>query len=246
MADTGAAQRRVALVTGASGALGGELARVLDAEGFSLALHFHQNAEHAERLREELRHPAILLGADVRQWEQAKAAVAEAAERLGPVDVLVNCAGARADGLMATQGPKEWRDVVEVNLFGTFHMCRAAVPQMLRRRWGRIINVVSPAALVASRGQTAYSAAKAGVIGLTRTLARECGSRGVTVNALSPGFMRTSMTQDVDLEENQDLWRRLAVPRETQPSEVAASIGFFLGNPYVTGQTISVDGGISL
>lgn len=246
MTDTSAAGRRVALVTGASGGLGGEIARVLDAEGFSLALHFHQNAERAEHLRAALRHPSVLVGADVTQWEQARAAVAEAAERLGPVDVLVNCAGARADGLMASQGAEEWRGVVEVNLFGTFHMCRAAVPQMLRRRWGRIINVVSPVALVASRGQTAYAAAKSGVVGLTRTLAKECGRRGVTVNALSPGFMRTAMTRDVEPEDIKDLWSRLAVLRVTEPSEVATAIGFLIGNAYVTGQTISVDGGISL
>ncbi|MEU5896767.1 SDR family NAD(P)-dependent oxidoreductase [Streptomyces sp. SID335] len=245
MTDRDTTRRRVALVTGASGALGGEIARSLDAKGFSLALHFHQNPDPAERLRSTLHHPAALVRADVTQWDQAKAAVEEA-QRLGPVDVLVNCAGARSDGLMATQNTKEWREVVEINLFGTFHMCRAAVPQMLRGRWGRIINVVSPAALVASRGQTAYAAAKAGVVGLTRTLARECGRRGVTVNALSPGYMRTAMTRDVEPEDIKDLWLRLAVPRETEPSEVAPAIGFLVDNAYVTGQTISVDGGISL
>jgi 3-oxoacyl-[acyl-carrier protein] reductase len=242
---TVAGERRVALVTGASGALGGEVARVLDARGFSIAVHYRNNAEGAAKLRAELKNPAILVGADVASWEEVNLAAQTAAEQLGPVDVLVNCAGMRRDGLMATQGVVEWRTVMEVNLLGTFHMCRAVVPQMLLRRWGRIINVVSPAGLVGVRGQTAYSASKAGIIGLTRSLAAECGRRGVTVNALSPGFMRTAMTSDVTRESVEVISARLAIPRITDPQEVAVAVTFLLDCDYVTGQTISVDGGIA-
>jgi 3-oxoacyl-[acyl-carrier protein] reductase len=236
---------RVALVTGASGALGAEVARVLDAKGFSVALHYRKNAEAAAKLRAELKNPSVLVGADVACWDEARQAVETVADELGPVDVLVNSAGMRSDGLMATQRAREWRDVVEVNLFGTFHMCRAVVPQMLHRRWGRIINVVSPAGLVGVPGQTAYSASKSGVIGLTRSLARECGRRGVTVNALSPGFMETAMTSDVTEKVVKTIGDRLAIPRVTEPQEVAIAITFLIDCDYVTGQTISVDGGIA-
>jgi 3-oxoacyl-[acyl-carrier protein] reductase len=136
--------------------------------------------------------------------------------------------------------------VIETNLIGSFHTCRVAVPQMLRRRWGRVVNVVSPSGLIATAGQTAYSASKAGLIGFTRTLAAECGRRGVTVNALSPGFMETGMTRDLPERVREAMKEKLPIPRFTTPDEVAASVGLFLDNDYVTGQVVSVDGGISI
>jgi 3-oxoacyl-[acyl-carrier protein] reductase len=147
---------------------------------------------------------------------------------------------------MAIQSPESWREVIDTNLMGTFHVCRVVLPGMLRRRWGRIVNVVSPSGLIATPGQTAYSASKAGMIGLTRTLAAECGRRGVTVNALSPGFMETRMTASASERFKRTMAENLPVPRFTTPDEVAPSVSLFLDNAYVTGQVLSVDGGISI
>jgi 3-oxoacyl-[acyl-carrier protein] reductase len=147
---------------------------------------------------------------------------------------------------MAMQSPEAWREVIETNLIGTFHTSRMAIGHMLRQRWGRIINVVSPSGLIATAGQTAYSASKAGVIGLTRTLAAEVGRRGVTVNALSPGFMITNMTKDLPGEIGQNIRERAPIPRFGLTDEVARSMGFFLASDYMTGQVVSIDGGVSI
>jgi 3-oxoacyl-[acyl-carrier protein] reductase len=134
--------------------------------------------------------------------------------------------------------------VIDTNLLGTFHT--PGGPHMLRQRWGRIVNVVSPSGLIATAGQTAYSASKAGVIGLTRTLAAECGRRGVTVNALSPGFMVTGMTKDLPAAVTDNIRSKCPVPRFGTPEEVARTIGLFLDTDYMTGQVVSIDGGVSI
>jgi 3-oxoacyl-[acyl-carrier protein] reductase len=144
------------------------------------------------------------------------------------------------------QSAADWRRVIEINLLGVFHTTRLALPHMLRQRWGRVVNVASPSGLIATPGQTAYSASKAGVIGMTRTLAAECGRRGVTVNALSPGFMETAMTEGVRDDFKDRMMAALPIPRFTTPDEVAGCIGLFLDGDYMTGQVVSVDGGISI
>jgi 3-oxoacyl-[acyl-carrier protein] reductase len=246
MADSAVQSHRVALVTGASGALGGAVARLLDASGYSVGLHYLGHPDPVIALQNEMKNPGTVVQADVTCWDEVALAAEKVARRLGPVDVLVNTAGMRSDGLMATQAPGEWRRVIEVNLLGTFHMCRAVIPRMLHRRWGRVINVVSPAGLIGSRGQTAYSASKAGVVGLTRSLAVECGRRGVTVNALSPGFMHTAMTGDLRAKDVEAIMDRTAISRPALPGEVAAAVNFIIDSEYMTGQTISVDGGVSV
>ena len=150
------------------------------------------------------------------------------------------------DGLMATQSVDDWTATINVNLIGTFHTCRAVLPSMLRQRWGRIINVVSPAGLIGSRGQTAYSASKAGVMGLTRSLALECGKRKVTVNALSPGLMATALTEEMPDEVRKALLERTAFSRLGQPEEIAKGVELLLDADYMTGQVLSIDGGISI
>lgn len=236
----------VALVTGAAGGLGQALAKELDGLGCRVALHCNTSAGRAKELQENLKNESIVATADVGSWQEVSALFDRVADELGRVDVLVNNAAIRKDALMALQSPDDWWRVIETNLLGTFHTCRAAAPHMLRQRWGRIINIVSPSGLIATPGQTAYSASKAGVIGLTRTLAAECGRRGVTVNALSPGFMETAMTAGLPDRVKKGMMDKLPIPRFTTPEEVASSIAFFLESDYLTGQVISVDGGISI
>jgi 3-oxoacyl-[acyl-carrier protein] reductase len=237
---------RVALVTGASGALGGAIARVLDRQGYRLALHYSANEVAAKRLQTELTNEAVTVQADVADWESVRAMTDEVADRLDPVSVVVNSAAIRRDGLMATQSVPDWTATIQINLIGSFHVARAVLPEMLRRRWGRVINVVSPAGLIGSSGQTAYSASKAGLVGLTRSLALECGRRNVTVNALSPGFMDTELTRGVPEEVRQTFLRRTAVRRFATPEEVAAGVELIVASDYLTGQVLSIDGGLAI
>ena len=235
-----------ALVIGASGALGREIAVELDRLGCAVALHYNCGAEGVKSLEPVLRRPPLIARADITSWDEVRELHATVVGELGHPDVLVNCSGIRRDTLMAVQRPDQWRQVIDVNLIGTFHTCKAVLPRMLKNRWGRIVNVVSPSGLIASPGQTAYSASKAGVIGLTRSLAAECGRRGVTVNALSPGFMETAMTSDVGEGVKDMMKQKLPIPRFGDPSEIAASMRLFLDGDYMTGQVVSIDGGISV
>ncbi|KUN78851.1 3-oxoacyl-ACP reductase [Streptomyces bungoensis] len=237
---------RVALITGASGALGTAVARVLDHRGYRLALHYTTGEDRARKVAAELSGPSALVRADVADWAATRDMVDRVRAELGSISVLVNAGAIRRDGLMATQSVDDWTRTIAVNLIGTFHTCRAALPDMLRGRWGRIINVVSPAGLHGSRGQTAYSAAKAGVLGMTRSLSLECGRFNVTVNALSPGLMATALTEELPAEVSATLVARTAFGRMGTPDEVARGIELLLDADYMTGQVLSIDGGMSI
>ncbi|MFJ8623313.1 SDR family NAD(P)-dependent oxidoreductase [Kitasatospora sp. NPDC093550] len=236
----------VALVTGASGGLGSELAVALDAAGCRVAVHYNSSRAGAEKTAARLSNAHVLVTGSVADFDAVSAMYEEIRAALGPVDVLVNNGAIRKDALMAMQNPAEWRQVIDTNLIGSFHTARVCVPAMLRARWGRIVNIVSPSGLIATAGQTAYSASKAGLIGLTRTLAAECGRRGVTVNALSPGFMITGMTDTLPEHVKTAMLEKVPVPRFVTPAEVAASIGLFLDQDCMTGQVISIDSGASI
>lgn len=236
----------VALVTGASGGLGSELALALDAAGCRVAVHYNSSREGAEKVAAQLVNEHVLVTGSVADWDAVGAMYERIKAALGPVDVLVNNGAIRKDALMAMQDPAQWRQVIDTNLVGSFHTARACVPAMLRARWGRVVNIVSPSALIATAGQTAYSASKAGLIGLTRTLAAECGRRGVTVNALSPGFMITGMTDTLPEHVVAGMREKVPVPRFVTPREVARSITLFLDQDCMTGQVISIDSGASI
>ncbi|MFI8345223.1 SDR family NAD(P)-dependent oxidoreductase [Streptomyces sp. NPDC085639] len=236
----------VALVTGASGGLGQALALELDALGCRVAVHYNSSRQGAEAVREKLTNPSVLVTGDVGSWEATQALYAQISAELGPVDVLVNNGAIRKDSLMAMQNPADWAQVIQTNLIGSFHTARATVPYMLRQRWGRVINIVSPSGIIATAGQTAYSASKAGLIGFTRTLASECGRRGVTVNALSPGFMITGMTNTLPDRVIEGMEDKAPIPRFVTVEEVARSVGLFLDQDCMTGQVISIDSGVSI
>ncbi|WP_265445326.1 3-oxoacyl-ACP reductase family protein [Flexivirga meconopsidis] len=236
----------IALVTGASGGLGRAMAIELDRLGCRVAVHYNSSRDGAEKTAADLHNPHCVLGGDISSWEQVQRMQQEVTEQLGVVDVLVNNSGVRKDALMAMQNPDDWAQVIQTNLVGSFHVARAFLPAMLKARWGRVVNVVSPSGIVATPGQTAYSASKAGLIGMTRTLAVECARRGVTVNALSPGFVITGMTESLSDSVKDGMRTRIPLGRYGTPEEVAEVLGMFLGADYMTGQVVSVDGGVTL
>jgi 3-oxoacyl-[acyl-carrier protein] reductase len=237
---------RTALVTGASGGIGAAIARQLHGQGATLVL--------AGRRRDALAALAEALG------ERTRVAVAElaepqAAEQLiagadgdGGVDVLINNAGLTRDNLALRMKDEDWQTVLDVNLSAGFRLIRAALRGMMRRRWGRIVNVTSIVALTGNPGQANYAAAKAGMIGMTKSLAAEVASRGITVNCIAPGFIETPMTDALNEQQRARLLERVPLGRLGSTADVAAAVGYLVSEEaaYVTGQTLHVNGGMAM
>ena len=244
-----------ALVTGASRGIGAATAKVLAADGWSVAVNYSRDREGAESTAgsiEEASGTAIAIGADVSDPAAADEMVSEVAERLGPVLVLVNNAGVTADNLSMRLSDEDWSRVLDVNLTAAFRLTRAAIGPMMRQRFGRVINVSSVVGLRANPGQANYSASKAGLIALTRTVAVEVARRGVTVNAVAPGLIETELTKDFTAngsESNGSNGLLDAVParRAGSPEDVASCIRFLASDEasYVTGAVLPIDGGMS-
>jgi 3-oxoacyl-[acyl-carrier protein] reductase len=240
MADGGA------LITGAARGIGAACARALASDGWPVAVNYRSDAEGAKRLAAEIDAAggrAIAIGGDVSDPEAIDALFRAAEAELGTVLVLVNNAGVRADGLAPQLGDDEWARVIETNLSAAFRTTRRALRPMLRARFGRIVNVASVVGPRANAGQANYAASKAGLIGLTKTVAVEVARRGVTVNAVAPGFVETSLTDGV----GDELASAIPARRPGTPEEIAACVRF-LASPeasYVTGTTLTVDGGLS-
>jgi 3-oxoacyl-[acyl-carrier protein] reductase len=236
-----------ALVTGGSGGIGAAIAKRLARDGLHVIVHAHRNLEQAEAVAGEIR--AAGGSAETVAFDVADgAACAPAMEKLleaGPVQVLVNNAGIHDDAPLAGMTFEQWRRVVDVTLHGFYHVTQPLLLPMLRTRWGRIISISSIAGVMGNRGQANYAAAKAGLLGATKSLAMEVASRGVTVNVVAPGIIQTPMAQDVFSKEQIDAM--VPVKRAGTPDEVAALVGF-LASPdagYITGQLISINGGMA-
>jgi 3-oxoacyl-[acyl-carrier protein] reductase len=234
-----------ALVTGSSRGIGAATAKLLAADGWPVRINYRADEEGARAVAEEIGSQggkATVFQGDVGDAEQV-ASLLEPGED-GPVLVLVNNAGLRRDNLSPQITDDEWQQVIDVNLTGTFRATRAAMPQMLRARFGRVVNVSSVVGLHANPGQANYAASKAGVIGFTKTVAAEVARRGVTVNAVVPGLIATDLAEEV-LEG--DLAKAIPARRIGSPEEVAACIRFLASEDasYVTGTTLTVDGGLS-
>jgi 3-oxoacyl-[acyl-carrier protein] reductase len=240
---------RVALVTGASRGIGRAAALALAVSGASVAVGYGNNVAAAEAVADEVRGlgvQAAVLGADLADAEQAAALALRTVEALGRIDVVVNNAGLTRDNLALRMSDADWRAVIDVDLTAAFLICRAALRPMLRQRWGRIVNVSSVSGVMGNPGQANYSAAKAGLIGMTKSLAREVGSRSITVNAVAPGFIATDMTATLDAALRQRAVSAIPLERMGTAEEVAAAIAF-LASPqasYITGHVLHVDGGM--
>lgn len=240
-------QGKVAIVTGASRGIGRATALALAAEGAQIVVNYASSSGAAESVVEEITAmggQAVAIAADVSKADQVDALIDTTMEKWGRIDVLVNNAGITRDTLLLRMKLEEWQAVIDLNLTGVFLCTKAVSKIMLKQRSGRIINITSVSGQTGNAGQANYSAAKAGVIGFTRTMARELASRGITVNAVAPGFISTDMTADLKAEGILNL---IPLNRYGQPEEVAGMIQFLAAAPaagYITGQIMNVDGGM--
>ena len=240
---------KVALVTGASRGIGRAIALRLAQEGADIALIYASNGQAAQEAAgqvEALGVRALALRADVSDFAQAQAAYAQVKEALGAPDILVNNAGITRDGLAMRMSQADFDRVVQVNLNGAFYLTRAALPDFVRRRSGRIINITSVSGLDGNPGQANYAASKAGLVGLTKALAREVASRGITVNAVAPGFVATDMTAAMNPDTLAQALKLVPMGRAAQPQEIAGAVAFLAGPDAgsITGQVLRVDGGM--
>jgi 3-oxoacyl-[acyl-carrier protein] reductase len=238
---------KAALVSGGSRGIGRAIAIALAANGARVAINYASNAGAAdEAVREIGKERATAIPGDVSDSESAPRLIEATIAAFGRIDILVNNAGVTADDLILRMSEEEWDRVLDTNLKGTFSVTKAAIRPMVRQRFGRIINVSSVAGLVGNAGQANYSAAKAGIIGFTKAIAKEIASRNITANVIAPGFVETEMTADLTDAQRAEIMRMVAVGRAATPQDVAPAAVFLASDEaaYVTGHVLTVDGGL--
>ena len=233
---------KTALVTGGSRGIGRAIALELARAGASVVVGYRSGAEEAEAVASEAGGRAVQ--ADVGDPDEAKRLVEEA----GDLDVLVNNAGVTRDGLIARMSDEDWRAVIDTNLGGVFHTCRAAARGMMRRRAGSIVNISSIVGLHGNPGQTNYAASKAGIIGFTKSLARELGSRGVRANVIAPGYVSSRLTDEIPDELRQAMLQNTPLGRFGEPEDIAGAVRFLCSDEasFITGEVLLVDGGLGM
>ncbi len=240
---------RTALITGSSRGLGRAMALEFAQRGYNVAVHYVRSAEPAEevaKLAREAGTKAEVFSADIKNPEACQALVKEVSEAFGGLDILVNNAGITRDGLAMRMKTSDWTDVIDTDLSSAFHLTKAALRGMVRSKWGRIINISSVVGIMGNVGQANYVTAKAGLLGLTKALAKEYGSKGITVNAVAPGFIASDMTDELSDELKVRYLEQIPAGRFGFPEEVAEVVAFLAseGAAYISGQTLAVDGGM--
>ncbi|HBT63182.1 MAG TPA: 3-oxoacyl-[acyl-carrier-protein] reductase [Ruminococcaceae bacterium] len=246
---SGQSDKKTAIITGGSRGIGQAVCLELAKKGMDLVINYagnHEAAQITKQLCEELGAAVVLVQGDVSRTEDCEALFAAASQQFGKIDILVNNAGITRDNLIIRMSGEDFDRVIDVNLKGTWNCMKLAARIMMKQRSGRIINLSSVVGVAGNAGQTNYAASKAGVIGLTKSLARELAGRGVTVNAVAPGYIETDMTSTLSEEIKAMVQNSIPMRRMGQSSDVASLVAFLAGNDsgYITGQVIHVDGGM--
>ncbi|MBV38347.1 MAG: 3-oxoacyl-[acyl-carrier-protein] reductase [Rhodospirillaceae bacterium] len=236
-----------ALVTGASGGIGGAIARHLHQAGANVGLS-GTRADALDALAAEIGERCAVLPCDLRNGEAVSALIGQADEALGSVDIVINNAGLTRDNLALRLKDEDWEQVIAVNLTAAFRLSKAALRGMMKRRWGRIVNITSIVGVTGNGGQTNYAASKAGIIGFSKSLAQEVASRNITVNCLAPGFIQTPMTDALDEGQRETLLASIPAGRLGVVDDVAAGVLYLASEEasYVTGQTLHINGGMAM
>lgn len=244
-------ENKVALVTGASRGIGREIALVLAGYGADVIINYNGSKERAEAVAKEIREmgrKAAAIKADVSDANEVAALFEQSLKEFGRIDILINNAGITKDNLILKMSEEEYDAVIDTNMKGAFLCMKQAAKLMLKQRSGRIINIASISGIIGNAGQVNYCAAKAGMVGMTKALARELGSRGITVNAVAPGFIRTEMTDVLPEQVKEGMLAQIPLKRAGEAKDVAEAVAFLAseGAAYITGQTLQVNGGMDM
>jgi len=236
---------KTALITGASGGIGAAIAKALHDAGATIAIS-GTRLEVLEKVKAEVGEPVHILPCNLSKPEEVEKLIPSAEAALGSLDILINNAGITKDGLAMRMKDEDWQSVIDVNLTSNFRLSRAAMRSMMKKRWGRIINITSIVGVTGNPGQVNYVASKAGLIGMTKSLAQELASRNVTVNCVAPGFIATPMTDALNEKQKEAILGRIPAGRMGGPADIAAAVVYLASDEaaYVTGQTLHVNGGM--
>ena len=240
---------KVAMITGATRGIGKQIALTLANEGYNIVLNYRTENDELKQLKNEIESKKVkclTVQGDVTNFEDCKQMIESAIKEFGKIDVLVNNAGITKDMLLARMKEEDFKQVIDVNLVGTFNMTKNVISYMMKARNGKIINISSVVGIAGNAGQTNYSASKAGIIGFTKSLAKEVASRNILVNAVAPGFIETNMTDILKQEVKDEIAKNIPLKRMGTPQDVANVVKFLASqdSSYITGQVISVDGGM--
>ncbi|HCX63751.1 MAG TPA: beta-ketoacyl-ACP reductase [Eubacteriaceae bacterium] len=242
-------KQKTAIVTGGARGIGRAISLMLATQGYQIAVNYRSSEKEAQSLVTEIRdmgNQAFAYACDVKEYDQTQSFVKETMATLGSVDILVNNAGITKDSLILRMEESDFDSVIDTNLKGTYNMTKHVIKPMLKNKWGRIINIASVIGLIGNAGQANYAASKAGIIGFTKSTAKELATRNITVNAIAPGFIASDMTDSLNEKQVQDIQNNIPMKALGQPEDVAHAVAFLAGEQarYITGQVLNVDGGM--